>query len=204
MKWRQISKGSAGLPGAGTYRDWKVLLSQEGFHQCVYCTIDEPSFGGLRNFHVEHYKPKSRFPLLENDFNNLFLACGICNSFKGNDWPADPSPMHDACAYPCPAEIDYAQYIRVNSDTGEVSGTTLAMRYVIERLYLNRPQLLLDRRVSLALSAINSYREYFRGALDSVDDLALLRKICRRLDDLIELHQQLKEALPYAAGDVAR
>lgn len=75
MNWKRIPKENSSQPSTGTYKDWKELLSVEGFHQCVYCSISEAEFGGIRNFHVEHYKPKSlpAFASLVNTYTNLFL-----------------------------------------------------------------------------------------------------------------------------------
>ena len=54
-------------PTKGKYSDWKEILAEEGFNQCVYCAIPDACFGGIRNFHVEHYRPKSKFKKLENN-----------------------------------------------------------------------------------------------------------------------------------------
>jgi hypothetical protein len=36
---------------------------------------------------VEHFKPKSLFPLLAYDWTNYFLACNGCNGAKLDKWP---------------------------------------------------------------------------------------------------------------------
>ena len=74
MNWKRVPKEKSNQPAKGTYSDWKVDLSKEGFHQCVYCTITEHSFGGIRNFHVEHFKPKSVFPELLNQMIGMTIA----------------------------------------------------------------------------------------------------------------------------------
>jgi hypothetical protein len=68
MKWKLVPKRGSSQPTTGTYIDWKSLLANEGFHQCVYCALPDAALGGERNFHVEHYKPKSKakFRHLEN------------------------------------------------------------------------------------------------------------------------------------------
>lgn len=35
MNWKRIPKENSSQPSTGTYKDWKELLSVEGFHQCV-------------------------------------------------------------------------------------------------------------------------------------------------------------------------
>src|SRR6266508_6339823 len=150
MIFRRIEKEKSKQPSRGTYKDddWKSQIAEECFHQCVYCSINEPRFGGIRNFHVEHYRPKSiaRFKHLENDIRNLFLACSICNCFKQADWPNDPNKRLNIPCYPDPSTVDYSTIISMNVNNYKLRGEKLASRYVIERLFLNRPQLLLERR----------------------------------------------------------
>ena len=93
MKWFRIPKESSPLPKSGKYySDWKEDLSKEGKEQCVYCSVNINTFGGIRNFHVEHYRPKAKdkFPHLEHVYSNLFFACSICNGFKSDDWKNEP------------------------------------------------------------------------------------------------------------------
>src|SRR5262245_33296746 len=137
MKWKRIPKEKAVQPETGYYSIWKELIADEGSHQCVYCAIHDASFGGIRNFHIEHYKPKSlpRFQHLINSIANLFYACPICNTFKSNDWPSDPIPDHSVESYPDPSEIDYCQLFDVDAATGLISGKYLASKYMIEKMH---------------------------------------------------------------------
>src|SRR5690606_2049579 len=115
---------STELPKHGSkYSDWKPELAREGFHQCVYCTISDASFGGIRNFHVEHYKPKglAQFAHLENDFSNLFYACAICNTFKSDDW-TDPVDDYSVGCYPDPSKKSYAELFNVDYSSAVVDG----------------------------------------------------------------------------------
>ena len=63
MNWIIIVKDPERLPRRGNYRnqEWKQQLAEKGHNQCVYCAIHENIMGGIRNFHVEHYRPKSIF-----------------------------------------------------------------------------------------------------------------------------------------------
>jgi hypothetical protein len=36
---------------------------------------------------VEHFKPKSLFPSIADDWDNYFLACNGCNGAKLDKWP---------------------------------------------------------------------------------------------------------------------
>lgn len=35
---------------------------------------------------MEHYRPKTKFPELEREYQNLLYACAACNRFKGSYW----------------------------------------------------------------------------------------------------------------------
>lgn len=148
MKWFRIPKETSPLPTKGShYREWKEDLSIEGRGQCVYCAINNYSFGGIRNFHVEHYKPKSKeeFAILEHDYQNLYYACSICNCFKGDDWPNEPNDLFDRDFYPDPSKVDYSNILKQNSSF-EVDSDFITGKYLIQKIFLNRPQLILERR----------------------------------------------------------
>ncbi len=148
MHWFRIPKESSTKPESGKYyTDWKEHLSIEARQQCVYCCIHINSFGGIRNFHVEHYKPKAndKFPELKHDYNNLFFACSICNGFKGDDWPAEPSKRLNNPSYPDPSIVDYADFLFQNN-LQFIESNCVAGRYIIQKLFLNRPQLVLERK----------------------------------------------------------
>ncbi len=69
------------------YKIYKSKLREEFFHRCVYCGTREPELGGSKSFHIDHYKPKSKFPKLAAKYSNLLYACRDCNAYKGDYWP---------------------------------------------------------------------------------------------------------------------
>ena len=148
MQWFRIPKENSSNPKTGKYySDWKEPLSIEGKEQCVYCTINIGSFGGIRNFHVEHYRPKAadKFPTLEHEYSNLFFACSICNGFKSDDWKNEPSPQFDNHAYPDPSKVDYSDFLFQDA-LHLVDSKFITGKYIIHKLFLNRPQLILERK----------------------------------------------------------
>lgn len=57
------------------------------FHgKCAYC---ESQVRHIDYGHIEHYRPKSKFPKLTFEWSNLLLACGVCNgkAYKGDKFP---------------------------------------------------------------------------------------------------------------------
>jgi uncharacterized protein (TIGR02646 family) len=212
MKWHRIDKKNAIFPSAGTYKDWKQKLSLEGKEKCVYCAIHEGRFGGERNFHVEHFRPKSKFSELENEYSNLFYACGICNSFKGNDWPSEPSETFEAPAYIDPSAVDYNTVFRVVNNL--VQGSLTSPIYMIERLYLNRPQLILERRINSCNKKINYLEKEVRKIADQITTnthtnlfesaSASVGELMMTLAETIALMARLHETKPYQKSDVSR
>ena len=207
MRWFRVLKGPS--PDTGAYRDWKERLAEEARHQCVYCAIEEGRFGGYRNFHVEHFRPKSRFPALEHSYPNLFYACAVCNAFKSNDWiECVLSP--DVACYPDPSARDYGELLAVGT-AGQIEGKGLAGKYIVERLFLNRPQLLLERRLvefeeraRAEASRIRALaQELLRPGVDEEcrnDGIRLLAETA----GLIGLQTRFASGVPYRPADLAR
>lgn len=158
MKWFRIPKELSKQPSTGKlYSDWKVDLSIECKEQCIYCCIHTSSFGGIRNFHVEHYRPKAenKFPHLQHIYSNLFFACSICNGFKHDDWPGEPSPGFDNYSYPDPSKVDYSDLLFQDSNY-VIDSNYIAGKYIVQKLFLNRPQLILERKRYQLLETLES------------------------------------------------
>lgn len=211
MKWKRIPKESASQPDSGNYKAWKQLIADEGFHQCVYCAIPDASLGGLRSFHIEHYKPKSKFKDLENDINNLFYACPICNTFKSNDWPAEPNKDHSINSYPNPSILDYTDLFNTDPETGTISGKYIASKYIVEKLFLNRSQLIMERRLHYLYAKDEYLREGIQQLcprIDQLEDKDLVIDLYRRVSSLYNTLNTLKNRLiaiaPYDESDIQR
>jgi uncharacterized protein (TIGR02646 family) len=132
-------------PCYSDYRKYKPHLRRDFSYCCAYCTIHENEWGGLRHFQVEHFRPKSRFPQLVVDYENLLYACDVCNCYKGDDWPSD-DPLTDGVGYLDPCQNDYDEHFRNEQATGQTNGLTAPARYMIERLHLNRGHLIRVRQ----------------------------------------------------------
>ena len=68
----------------------KDILTLDGNRQldtCQYCTIDSISS-------FDHIAPQSIFPQFSAHPKNLFPACSICNTKKGNAWLNQNSELH--------------------------------------------------------------------------------------------------------------
>lgn len=199
MKWRKIDKVSVLAPKTGSYSDWKPQLAEEAQCQCVYCCIHESDFGGIRNFHVEHYKPQSKFPLLKNTYSNLFYACGICNIFKSNDWPNElVGGDFSQFGYPDPSQVDYGQFLIIDQYTGTLSSESVAGKYVIERLHLNRPHLIGLRAWSELVRRLEQVNTEFKVLIDSGFAASDSEAVMRALHAINALMLKLTKVRPYA------
>lgn len=203
MLWFLVTKDASTAPTTGTYKTWKPALRTEGHYQCVYCAISESLFGGERNFHVEHYRPKKHFPELTNDFLNLFYSCAICNSFKGSDWPAAPLPDLSNTTYPDPSAVDYTTFLTVDQ-TGFVRSSTLAGSYIVERLNLNRAQLRMIRRFVLLRDQIRDLLDQISTALEDCRDPDILHAAFCCARDAHAVVDQVTRANPYEPADARR
>ena len=156
MKWTIIDKNSTKRPATvSEYGKYRPELRLEAKEKCVYCAIHENSLGGSDSFHIEHYKPKSKFSKLEKEFENLFYACAICNRFKSNDWPKEPKSDHSIPSYPDPKLVNYNNLFEVD-ENGVLHGKYTASKYMIEKIVLNRPQLINERKERKLRNRLNA------------------------------------------------
>lgn len=132
------------LPGP-VRKAMESSLYREQTGQCVYCGRGI-SRGAHRDCHVEHFRPRSKYPELQLDHANLFLSCGpegahgtrqTCGSHKG-DWFEEERHVP-------PAPESCAERFRFRS-SGHVAGGAPEAEKMIEVLNLNHPELVTDRR----------------------------------------------------------
>lgn len=75
----------------------KKILRIYGELHCVYCGRDDLTIHHWKEFYhgddvatVDHFLPKSVYPLLVEDESNLFICCKKCNEEKGDKiWSKD-------------------------------------------------------------------------------------------------------------------
>jgi len=74
------------IAGTHKYNSDKMLeaLATHFYEICYLCDIHTPV-----NFETEHFKPKSKFPSLKNEVENLFYSCNRCNQIKSNTYNSD-------------------------------------------------------------------------------------------------------------------
>lgn len=168
-------------PQHNNYRYYKVYLREDFDYCCAYCAIHENEWGGPRHFHVEHFRPKSRFADLLADYQNLLYACDVCNILKGDDWPSD-EPLVDGVGYLNPCEHDYDEHFIVAGDY-QLQGTTPVAAYMAEHLHLNRRQLqILRQKRAREIAIHHRFLQLIEETLAMIDSSLE--------DDAVPLHAQ--------------
>ncbi len=85
-------------------------LSEMTQYHCSFC--DAYPMVKRISHTIEHFKPKTKFPLLAYQWDNLFLCCGICQK-KGDDFDED-------LLKPDAENYDFDKYFDIKWDTGEL------------------------------------------------------------------------------------
>lgn len=168
-------------PRFNNYKQYKPYLREDFTYTCVYCTIHENELGGPRIFGVEHFRPKDNptrpeFKELETVYTNLLYACGVCNSFKKEDWPCD-DPIVEGKGYIDPCDHDYDEHFVQTADC-QIEGLSPVATYMIERLHLNRRQLQKLRQIrkqeeELHQKFMNLYQQVLSAIETSLNDKTL-------------------------------
>jgi uncharacterized protein (TIGR02646 family) len=109
----------------------KEALRESASRKCMYC---EAKIGHTSYAHVEHIKPKAKFPELEFVWDNLGFSCQICNTNKGQKYDETTPFINPYNEKPEDNLVFLLLYLfpKQGSERGE---------YTITELDLNRPYL---------------------------------------------------------------
>ena len=72
------------------YTRYREEAAEDCQHRCVYCDAEADEVGGPEAMQLDHFRPESfpEFAHLINDPRNIHYACGRCNIWKSDWWPA--------------------------------------------------------------------------------------------------------------------
>jgi uncharacterized protein (TIGR02646 family) len=134
IPFRQTApKRSYNGPELSSYRKYKKQLQEDFNQRCGYTDCPDFWFGGVTNFQIDHFKPKSKFPALTTHYPNLVYSCAFVNRAKSNDF--------DEKMYLDPCEVDYNKHFSrdENGNIFPVPGSPAAQyMYKKMKLYLKR------------------------------------------------------------------
>ncbi|XXY13600.1 HNH endonuclease signature motif containing protein [Sorangium sp. So ce216] len=114
--------------------------------RCGYCGVSETSVGG--ELEIDHFHPQAAGG--SDAIENLVYACTARNRFKGDYGPAHDAP--DSLRLLHPQRDDLGAHIE-ETVHGRLIGFTPRGWFYIQRLHLNRPQLVEMRHLHLVLQA---------------------------------------------------
>jgi uncharacterized protein (TIGR02646 family) len=77
---------SEGVMPRTKHQAYKDELRVDFRRRCGYCDDKDVYSGGKRGFHIDHFKPKSKFDDLKTTYSNLVYSCPYCNIAKSNKW----------------------------------------------------------------------------------------------------------------------
>jgi HNH endonuclease len=108
--------------------------------RCGYCGVSETSAGG--GLEIDHFHPVAAGG--SDELDNLVYACTACNRFKGDYAPAPDAP--ESLRLLRPQCDDLGAHVAETAQ-GRLLGVTPRGWFHIQRLHLNRSQLIEMRRL---------------------------------------------------------
>jgi hypothetical protein len=121
-------------------------VAEQARYRCGYCLTQEAVIG--RPMEVDHLVPRSLGgPTTEE---NLWLACPLCNGHKGNrSLLIDPRTGVIVTVFN-PRQQQWVEHFAWSEGGTRIDGRTAVGRATVAALQLNRPSLVLARRLWVA------------------------------------------------------
>lgn len=114
--------------------DIKETLNRMYNNHCCYC---ESRVGVVDYPHIEHRKPKRKYPELTFDWDNLHLACEKCNKIKGEEYNEKAPILDSTIGPPITKHLSY----RIGLGSIDRTHKTAMGETTIKHTKLNRGEL---------------------------------------------------------------
>lgn len=135
------------MSGAYVPRALRERVAAAARYRCGYCLTAEKVCGA--RMVIDHIIPESRGgPTVEE---NLWLACALCNVYKGDQIVAVDSVSGEAVRLFDPRHQRWAEHFAWTGAGDEIVGLTATGRATVAALRLNRPELVAARRAWVAV-----------------------------------------------------
>ena len=120
------------------YQNYKADLREDFSQKCGYCDASDRFFGGLDGYHIDHFAPKSRFPMLSSTYVNLVYSCPYCNIAKSSKWIGDDfkTPHNGTEGFVDPCTDDYDSHLERDAE-GHIRHKSPVGEYMIKHLKLH-------------------------------------------------------------------
>ena len=136
-----------------SYSSYRSYVRADFKKCCAYCMIHEDHLGGHEAFEIDHRNPKSKAPLLESVYENLYWSCHVCNGQKGDKWPTK-AEMLTGKGFIDTTEDLYSNHFVVHSNGNIYSDTDIGV-YTRMNLHLDRPNLNKTRKRIINITKAN-------------------------------------------------
>jgi hypothetical protein len=121
-------------------------VANDARHRCGYCLTVETVVGTPMD--IDHILPQARGGT--NDEANLWLACALCNSHKGDKLTAIDPLSGESVRLFDPRRQAWVDHFAWSSDAVRIVGLTPTGRATVSALNLNRPSLVIARELWVA------------------------------------------------------
>ncbi|MCP4659086.1 MAG: HNH endonuclease [bacterium] len=118
-------------------------VAEQARYRCGYCLTQELVIG--RPMEFDHLFPRSLGGLTTED--NLWLACSLCNDHKSNRLLIIDPETGDRVRVFNPRKQEWQEHFAWAEGAARIDGTTAIGRATVAALQLNRPSLVLARRL---------------------------------------------------------
>lgn len=167
------------------YTECKDILAEDFQQMCGYCGKDRKVL--LKQFQIDHFAPKSKFPDKKNIYENLVLACPQCNRLKSDKWIGENSEISNdgEKGFVDPADEEYSKHL-YRDDNGKIMYNTKVGEYMYNVLKFN------IRKTDLIwkIMKLNELKKELKENLKSNPDAEGNRKF-------VEIQNELDELLEY-------
>lgn len=153
-------------------KDIKRRLVNETSSKCAYC---ESKISHITYEHIEHIKPKSKFPDEFASWNNLTIACPKCNNNKGTEYDTSCPPINPYMDDPDEHFHSAGPMILTSTHRG---------KYTEEVLSLNRTPLIEKR--TREIKNIENLASSLSGDIAREECIALIKEIENRIAETAE------------------
>ena len=130
------------------YRSYKPHLETDFNKRCGYSDCHQAWFGGMSNFHIDHFKAQSKFPELETVYANLVYTCSFINIAKSDD---------ESSLYLDPCEVDFNDHF----DRDKL-GNIYPKPHSAEAIYMHKKLKLYLKRYGLIWTLEGLYQKWLQ------------------------------------------
>ncbi len=120
------------------YRSFKRFLIVDFNESCGYCNSSHTWHGGYKHYHIDHFAPKSLFPDLETEYDNLVYSCPLCNLAKSDKWISDNPNKNivNGEGFLDPCKEDFNEHFN-RDKKGFITGVSAEAKYMVKEMNLN-------------------------------------------------------------------